>query len=147
MLPRQDQNGDLPDIAFARLAINSDLIDKGTNLGYVFYGAAPDLGAFEYSPANATTKLDAKPSGAKLILTASGGWANATNYLLTSTNLALPVSQAEPHRHQHIRPERSKPHHQLRSRRLAAANSIASTRREAYLILNAIESYFSASST
>ncbi len=44
--PRQT-NGDLPDIAFAHLASNSDLVDAGTNIGFAFAGAAPDLGAFE----------------------------------------------------------------------------------------------------
>jgi hypothetical protein len=45
--PRQT-NGDLPDIAFAHLVSNSDLVDAGTNIGFAFAGAAPDLGAFEH---------------------------------------------------------------------------------------------------
>jgi hypothetical protein len=44
--PRQP-DGSLPEIAFAHLVAGSDLIDAGTNVGYAFNGAAPDLGAFE----------------------------------------------------------------------------------------------------
>ncbi len=38
----------LPDIDFLRLRENSDLIDKGTNVGLPYNGDAPDLGAFEH---------------------------------------------------------------------------------------------------
>ena len=44
--PRQ-ANGDLPAIAFARLAPGSDAIDRGTSIGFAYEGGAPDLGAFE----------------------------------------------------------------------------------------------------
>lgn len=49
-------NGDLPDINFMKLASGSDLIDAGTNVGTLYAGAAPDLGAFEtgFSPATPT---------------------------------------------------------------------------------------------
>ena len=50
--PRQ-ANGDLPYIAFARLTNTSDCLNAGTNLGFAFYAAAPDLGAFEFGPTNA----------------------------------------------------------------------------------------------
>ncbi len=40
-------DGSLPDVAFMKLAAGSDLIDKGTDIGLPFAGAAPDLGAFE----------------------------------------------------------------------------------------------------
>ncbi len=40
-------DGSLPKISFLHLAQGSDLIDAGTDLGYPYYGAAPDLGAFE----------------------------------------------------------------------------------------------------
>ena len=49
VLPRKE-NGDLPDIDFLKLKPTSDLIDKGTNLGFPFVGKAPDLGAFEWRP-------------------------------------------------------------------------------------------------
>jgi hypothetical protein len=88
--PRQ-ADGSLPYVNFARLANTSDCIDKGTNRGFEFYGAAPDLGAFEFGPANGPNLAIAN-AGTNLILTASG-WANRTNYLLTSTNLLLPAAQ------------------------------------------------------
>jgi hypothetical protein len=47
--PRQ-ADGSLPDIGFLRLAPNSDLLDRGVNIGLPFSGAAPDLGALEHQP-------------------------------------------------------------------------------------------------
>jgi pectate lyase len=88
--PRQT-NGNLPYINFARLTNTSDCIDVGTNLGFAFYGAAPDLGAFEFGPTNAPSPTIAR-LGTNLIFTASG-WANQTNYLIASTDLTLPPSQ------------------------------------------------------
>lgn len=41
----------LPDNAFARLTTGSQFVDQGINVGMPFNGAAPDLGAFEYSAA------------------------------------------------------------------------------------------------
>jgi len=84
-------DGTLPYVNFARLANGSDCINAGTNIGFEFYGAAPDLGAFEFGPTNGPS-LAIASAGPNLILTASG-WANRTNYLLTSTNLMLPLSQ------------------------------------------------------
>ncbi|WP_243348586.1 right-handed parallel beta-helix repeat-containing protein [Parabacteroides sp. FAFU027] len=49
--PRQ-ADGSLPNNGFLRLKTGSDLIDKGTNVGYPFVGIAPDLGAFEYQSTN-----------------------------------------------------------------------------------------------
>jgi pectate lyase len=88
--PRQ-ANGDLPYIAFARLTNLSDCLDAGTNLGFAFYGAAPDLGAFEFGPTNAPSPTVAL-FGTNLVFIASG-WANTTNYLVASTNLMLPTAQ------------------------------------------------------
>jgi len=88
--PRQ-ADGSLPRVNFARLANGSDCINAGTNIGFEFYGAAPDLGAFEFGPTNGPALAIAN-AGTNLILTANG-WANRTNYLLTSTNLQLPISQ------------------------------------------------------
>ena len=45
--PRQ-ADGSLPNIDFLHLAMGSDLIDKGSSVGFPHVGAAPDLGAFEY---------------------------------------------------------------------------------------------------
>ena len=33
------------------LASTSDLVNAGTNVGYPYYGSAPDIGAFEYAAA------------------------------------------------------------------------------------------------
>jgi pectate lyase len=90
ILPRQT-NGDLPYIAFARLTNTSDCIDAGTNLGFAFHGAAPDLGAFEFGPTNAPSPTVVLVR-TNLVFTASG-WANQTNYLIASTNLTLPAAQ------------------------------------------------------
>lgn len=49
--PRQ-ADGSLPDCAFLRLVSNSDLINKGIDVGIPYSGSAPDLGAFEYSAAD-----------------------------------------------------------------------------------------------
>ncbi|HMP81184.1 MAG TPA: immunoglobulin domain-containing protein [Verrucomicrobiota bacterium] len=46
--PRQP-DGSLP-TGFARLLSGSDLIDKGVDVGIPFFGAAPDLGPYEYAP-------------------------------------------------------------------------------------------------
>lgn len=40
-------DGSLPDITFMQLVTDSDLIDKGVDIGLPFNGTAPDLGAFE----------------------------------------------------------------------------------------------------
>lgn len=44
--PRKE-DGSLPDIDFMKLQPDSDLIDKGVDVGLPFNGSAPDLGAFE----------------------------------------------------------------------------------------------------
>ncbi len=46
-------DGSMPAIGFLHLAAGSPLIDKGTNLGFPFAGAAPDLGAYEFGLAGA----------------------------------------------------------------------------------------------
>jgi hypothetical protein len=47
--PRQPDGG-LPKIDFMKLASNSDLIDKGVDVGLPYHGRRPDLGADEYCP-------------------------------------------------------------------------------------------------
>ncbi|TAK97639.1 MAG: pectate lyase [Verrucomicrobia bacterium] len=90
-LPRQ-ADGSLPYIAFAQLVSSSDLVNAGTNAGFVYAGTAPDLGAFEYGlkppPTFAMTR-----NGTNLIFTGGGGPAGGTNYLVATTNPALPVAQ------------------------------------------------------
>lgn len=84
-------NGALPYIGFGRLTNTSDCIDAGTNQGFTFYGSAPDLGAFEFGPTNAPGAVIRK-AGTNLIFSTSG-WANQTNYLFGTTNLALAAGQ------------------------------------------------------
>ncbi len=88
--PRQ-ANGDLPEINFLRLTNSSDCLNAGTNQGFAFYGAAPELGAFEVGPTNAPNPSVAKV-GTNLIFTANG-WANQTSYLFATTNLLLATAQ------------------------------------------------------
>ncbi|HYQ04690.1 MAG TPA: right-handed parallel beta-helix repeat-containing protein [Polyangiaceae bacterium] len=45
--PRQ-ADGSLPNVDFMKLPAGSKLIDKGTDVGLSYAGAAPDLGAFEF---------------------------------------------------------------------------------------------------
>jgi MYXO-CTERM domain-containing protein len=45
--PRQP-DGSLPAVDFLKLAAASQMIDKGTDVGLPFAGAAPDLGAYEF---------------------------------------------------------------------------------------------------
>jgi len=58
--PRQT-DGSLPNVNFLKLKQGSDLIDKGMNLGFPFFGIAPDLGAFESE--YLTTVTDLKNDG------------------------------------------------------------------------------------
>jgi len=44
---KRQRNADLPDINFLRLSKNSDLIDKGVDVGILYNGKNPDLGSFE----------------------------------------------------------------------------------------------------
>ena len=85
-------DGSLPNIAFAQLVGSSDLVDAGTNVGYAYLGSAPDLGAFEAGnlPPPMLAMNRAKTN---LIFTAGNGPAGGTNYLVATTNLALPLSQ------------------------------------------------------
>ena len=90
-LPR-NADGSLPYIALAQLVAGSDLVNAGTNVGFAYSGAAPDLGAYEYGlrPAPA---LNVTESGTNLMITASGGPAGGTNYLHAASDLELPQAQ------------------------------------------------------
>jgi len=48
----RQSGGSLPVSSFLQLVSNSDLIDKGVNVGIAYIGAAPDLGAYEYVSAS-----------------------------------------------------------------------------------------------
>lgn len=47
LLSARKTDGSLPDVTFFNLSANSDMIDKGVNVGLPFSGSAPDLGVFE----------------------------------------------------------------------------------------------------
>jgi hypothetical protein len=47
-------DGSMPAVDFLKLAAGSQMIDKGTDVGLPFVGAAPDLGAYEYGAATTT---------------------------------------------------------------------------------------------
>jgi hypothetical protein len=89
--PRQ-ANGSLPYIALAQLVSTSDLVDAGTNVGFVYAGSAPDLGAFEYGIKPPPTLVMAQ-AGQNLVFTGSGGPGAGTNYLVAITDLTLPLAQ------------------------------------------------------
>ncbi len=42
-------NGNLPDVGFLIPSANSKFIDKGVDVGFPFYGKAPDIGLFEFN--------------------------------------------------------------------------------------------------
>lgn len=44
----RNADGSLPETDFMRLAPNSDLIDKGVDIGFKYSGNSPDIGAFEF---------------------------------------------------------------------------------------------------
>lgn len=81
--PRQ-ADGSLPVCPFLRLATGSDLIDKGTDVGLPFNGAAPDLGAFEHVSGGGdvtppTISMTAPAAGATVSGTATTVSANASD--------------------------------------------------------------------
>ena len=54
LLQPRGADGELPRIHFLHLAPGSALIDRGLDVGLPVKGAAPDLGAFEFDPAEGT---------------------------------------------------------------------------------------------
>jgi hypothetical protein len=77
MAGARNADGSLPTTAFLRLAANSNLIDKGTNVGLPFSGAAPDLGCFErglaYDASDGGTSIAPPGMGSGTDGGASGG--------------------------------------------------------------------------
>jgi pectate lyase len=89
-LPRAT-DGSLPYIGFAQLVSTSDLVDAGTNVGFAYAGAAPDLGAFEYGSTVPTLAMSR--AGTNVVFTGGTGPAGGTDYLIATTNLSLPTPQ------------------------------------------------------
>jgi MYXO-CTERM domain-containing protein len=77
LMPRQ-ADGSLPNLGFLRLVQDSDLIDRGEDVGLKFTGSAPDLGAYEFGetadvgPVDAGLP-DAAPAGMDSGTAMSGG--------------------------------------------------------------------------
>ena len=61
--PRQ-ADGSLPNVDFLKLVAGSRMIDKGTDVGLPYVGAAPDLGAYEFGAAGSTGAGGAGTGGA-----------------------------------------------------------------------------------
>ncbi|GAB3399079.1 right-handed parallel beta-helix repeat-containing protein [Flindersiella endophytica] len=57
---RRQADGSLPVLPNLRLAANSTLIDKGTDVGLPYHGSAPDLGAFEQSGSTTSGGLESR---------------------------------------------------------------------------------------
>jgi hypothetical protein len=85
LLPRQP-DGSLPSMTFMRLVDGSDLIDKGEDVGLMFTGKAPDLGAYEWGQTTSSSPMDAGPPAAA----GSGGAAGAP----TTGTAGAPVAGA-----------------------------------------------------
>jgi hypothetical protein len=56
-------DGSMPAVDFLKLAAGSQMIDKGTDVGLPFVGAAPDLGAYEYGTTTTTGTGGASGTG------------------------------------------------------------------------------------
>lgn len=59
LLNARKADGSLPEMTLLHLAATSGLIDKGLNVGLPFVGAAPDLGAFEFTASTAVNEVKA----------------------------------------------------------------------------------------
>jgi hypothetical protein len=76
--PRQ-ADGSLPVRPNLRLAANSTLIDKGTNVGLPYNGTAPDLGAFEQgTAAGVAADLEAADEGTFQTITNDTFWTDTS---------------------------------------------------------------------
>lgn len=75
MLGPRNADGSLPDVDFLKLKANSQMIDKGENVGLPFVGSAPDLGAFEYGMPKSSSSFveSSSSSGTNLLVTNFGG--------------------------------------------------------------------------
>jgi hypothetical protein len=63
-------DGSMPAVDFLKLAAGSQMIDKGTDVGLPYVGAAPDLGAYEYGATTTTGTGGASGTGGS---TGTGG--------------------------------------------------------------------------
>ena len=61
-LAPREVDGSLPRNGFAKLKPGSDLIDKGIDIGFPYFGSAPDLGAYEFDPTIVNDAKNALPT-------------------------------------------------------------------------------------
>ena len=72
------------------LASSSDLINAGTNVGYPYYGSAPDIGAFEYAAAPTANAGTDQSVTLPINVTLSGSYtASATPVTVSMAVLSL----------------------------------------------------------
>ncbi|MFT3753299.1 MAG: T9SS type A sorting domain-containing protein [Paludibacter sp.] len=60
LIASRNPDGSLPVNGFLQLRAGSDLINKGKDIGFAFYGLAPDLGAFEATETTGISELAEK---------------------------------------------------------------------------------------
>jgi hypothetical protein len=77
MASARQSDGSLPVVPFLRLAANSPLIDKGTDVGLPYVGKAPDLGAFEYGAVDSSGSGGSMTGASGGAVGAGAGGANA----------------------------------------------------------------------
>jgi hypothetical protein len=96
----RDANGNLPQLGFMRLRAGSDLIDKGSDVGLPYAGAAPDLGAYEFgaSPTGNTAGAGGASgtAGATAPVTAGSGASGVGAAATAGTGGAAAGTQARP---------------------------------------------------
>jgi hypothetical protein len=91
LLAKRKPDGSLPDIAFMKLTVSSDLIDAGMDVGLGYNGEAPDMGAWEceyqpgtnnlYPTVRITTPSNASTFVSGLSITISTDAADADGYI------------------------------------------------------------------
>lgn len=67
LMDPRNADGSLPDTDFMKLTSNSSALDAGTDIGFPFFGNAPDLGAFERDEEHMSVGTDVSDSKALLL--------------------------------------------------------------------------------
>ena len=65
--PRKS-DGSLPDIDFLKPTTSSRVLDRGTDVGLIFYGEAPDLGYWQYDPDDSSSIFELVKSSPDLTI-------------------------------------------------------------------------------
>lgn len=85
----RNEDGSLPEITALKLAANSDLIDKGVNVGLAFSGSAPDLGYSEYGTQSGSPP---EPTLVTVLIQNASPEILEMTYSLTLANIIPPTS-------------------------------------------------------